>query len=111
MLFYRSRPVPKNVWIGCSIGEKSRLWRLEQLRKIEAKIRFVSFEPLLEDLGEFSLEGIAMNMKFNEETFDAIVFLGAAITHFSIDEFAFVSKEAFRVRDSPEYHVELSSLA
>lgn len=58
MLFYRERPVPKNVWLGCSIGERSRLFRIEQLKKIDAKIRFVSFEPVIEDLGDFSLEGI-----------------------------------------------------
>lgn len=58
MIFYRSRPVPRNVWIGCSIGEKKRLWRLDQLRQIDAKVRFVSFEPLIEDLGEFQLKGI-----------------------------------------------------
>ena len=58
MVFYRSRPVPRNVWVGCSIGEKKRLQRLDQLRRIEAKVRFVSFEPLLEDLGNFSMKGI-----------------------------------------------------
>ncbi len=58
MVFYRSRPVPRNVWIGCSIGEKKRLGRIGQLRQIDGKVRFVSFEPLIEDLGEFSLRGI-----------------------------------------------------
>jgi protein gp37 len=58
MVFYRSRPVPRNVWVGCSIGQRSRLRRLDQLRQIDAKVRFVSFEPLIEDLGEFSLEGV-----------------------------------------------------
>jgi protein gp37 len=58
MVFYRSRPVPRNVWVGCSIGEKKRLRRLDQLRLIDAKVRFVSFEPLLEDLGDFDLKGI-----------------------------------------------------
>lgn len=58
MVFYRSRLVPRNVWIGCSIGERKRLRRLDQLRQIDAKVRFVSFEPLIEDLGEFSLKGI-----------------------------------------------------
>lgn len=58
MVFYRSRPVPKNVWLGCSIGEKKRLGRLEQLKAINAPVRFVSFEPLIEGLGEFSLDGI-----------------------------------------------------
>ena len=61
MVFYRDhwgRP-PRNVWVGCSIGERSRLWRLDQLRQIDAKVKFVSFEPLIEDLGEFSLSGIS----------------------------------------------------
>jgi protein gp37 len=58
MVFYRSRPVPRNVWVGCSIGEKKRLWRLDQLRQIDAKIRFVSFEPLIKDLGDFDLKGV-----------------------------------------------------
>jgi len=58
MVFYRTRPVPKNVWVGCTIGEKKRLWRLDQLRQIDSKVRFVSFEPLIEDLGDFDLSGI-----------------------------------------------------
>jgi len=58
MVFYRSRPVPGNVWVGCSIGEKKRLWRLDQLRQVDAKVRFISFEPLIEDLGDFDLRGI-----------------------------------------------------
>ena len=60
MVFYRNyygRP-PRNVWVGSSIGEKKRLWRLDQLRQIDAKVRFVSFEPLVEDLGELDLKGI-----------------------------------------------------
>jgi protein gp37 len=59
MLFYRQRGrVPRNVWIGCTIGEKKRLRRLEQLCQIDAKVRFVSFEPLVEDLGDFDLKGV-----------------------------------------------------
>jgi protein gp37 len=60
MLFYRKYPklLFDHLWIGCSIGEKKRLWRLDQLRQIPAKVRFVSFEPLIEDLGDFSLKGI-----------------------------------------------------
>jgi len=64
MVFFRDfwartgQPVPDNVWIGCSIGARDRLFRLDQLRTIPARIRWVSFEPLLEDLGDFSLEGI-----------------------------------------------------
>ena len=60
MMFYRKyyTVVPRNIWIGTTIGARNRLFRLKQLVEISAKIRWVSFEPLLEDLGEFSLKGI-----------------------------------------------------
>jgi len=59
MLYYRKKGhIPDNVWMGCTIGAKDRLWRLNQLRQIDAKIRWVSFEPLLDDLGDFDLRGI-----------------------------------------------------
>ena len=59
MLYYRRKGyVPDNVWVGTTIGARDRLKRLEQLRQIDARIRWVSAEPLLEDLGEFSLDGI-----------------------------------------------------
>lgn len=39
-----------NVWMGTSIECRATLWRLEFLRKVPARVRFVSAEPLLEDL-------------------------------------------------------------
>ena len=60
MLYYRQRGrVPNNIWVGCTIGAKNRLFRLSQLRQIPARVRWVSFEPLLEDLGDFDLKGIS----------------------------------------------------
>lgn len=50
-------PLP-NVWEGVSVGNRAGLWRLDELRKTPAAIRLVSFEPLLEDLGEVDLTGI-----------------------------------------------------
>ena len=48
-----------NVALGVSVGNKKHgLPRIDHLRKIPAKIRFLSIEPLLEDLGEINLEGI-----------------------------------------------------
>lgn len=41
---------PDNVWVGVSVNRKSDLWRISELRKINAKIKFVSFEPLYEDI-------------------------------------------------------------
>ena len=39
-----------NVWMGTSIGSNAGLVRLPYLQSIPAKTRFVSFEPLLEDI-------------------------------------------------------------
>ena len=48
-----------NVWLGVTVENKrSGLRRLAQLRAIPAKIRFLSVEPLLEDLGVLDLAGI-----------------------------------------------------
>ena len=48
----------QHVWLGVSIENKDTLHRLDTLRAIPAAIRFVSFEPLLEDLGKIDLRGI-----------------------------------------------------
>jgi len=50
-------PLP-NVWLGVSVESRKWLHRLDVLREVPAAIRFVSFEPLLEDLGEVDLAGI-----------------------------------------------------
>ena len=51
--------VPKNVWLGVSVeNRKYGLPRIPALRGIEAPVRFLSIEPLLEDLGSFDLRGI-----------------------------------------------------
>ncbi len=50
----------QNVWLGVTVENKrSGLRRLDQLRKIPAKIRFLSIEPLLENLGSLDLAGIS----------------------------------------------------
>lgn len=53
------RIVPGNVWLGTSVeNQKYGLPRIDELREIEASIRFLSVEPLLEDLGRIDLTGI-----------------------------------------------------
>lgn len=39
-----------NVWLGVTAGCESSLWRVEQLVEVPAAIRFVSAEPLLEEI-------------------------------------------------------------
>lgn len=50
-------PLP-NLWFGVSVEDRARLSRIDSLRKTPAAKRFISFEPLLEDLGEIDLAGI-----------------------------------------------------
>lgn len=49
----------ENVWLGVTVeNQQHGLPRIDILRNIPAKIRFLSIEPLLEDLGDFDLTGI-----------------------------------------------------
>jgi protein gp37 len=51
-------PLP-NVWLGVSVEDrKYGLPRIDILRETPAAIRFLSVEPLLEDLGDIDLTGI-----------------------------------------------------
>jgi protein gp37 len=55
--FMRRWPLP-NVWIGVSVGTRATLSRIDHLRETPAAVRFISLEPLLEDLGTLDLRGI-----------------------------------------------------
>lgn len=49
-----------HIWWGVSVEDrKYGLPRIEHLRNAPVKMRFLSIEPLLEDLGEVDLEGIS----------------------------------------------------
>lgn len=57
--YFRDKPVPKNAWLGVSVEDKFYgIPRINYLRKIKATVRFLSIEPLLEDLGELDLDRI-----------------------------------------------------
>lgn len=48
-----------NVWLGVSVEDRTHgLPRIDVLREIPASIRFLSVEPLLEDVGALDLAGI-----------------------------------------------------
>jgi protein gp37 len=57
--YFKDRNVPDNVWLGVSVENvKEGLPRIKVLKKIPAKIRFLSIEPLLEDLGKVDFSNI-----------------------------------------------------
>ncbi len=47
------KTIPPNVWLGVSVEDRKHgLPRIELLRGIDVMVRFLSIEPLLEDLGK-----------------------------------------------------------
>ncbi|MCI0421303.1 MAG: phage Gp37/Gp68 family protein, partial [Acidobacteria bacterium] len=57
--FCRGVILPPNVWLGVSVENRRHgIPRIEKLREIEATVRFLSIEPLLEDLGKIDLTGM-----------------------------------------------------
>ena len=57
--FFANRPVPGNVWLGVTVEDRRYgLPRIEPLRRVPARVRFLAVEPLLEDLGPLDLGGI-----------------------------------------------------
>ncbi|TDP74722.1 DUF5131 family protein [Roseateles toxinivorans] len=57
--FFKKRTVPENAWLGVSVeNRKHGVPRIDHLRRVPAKIRFLSVEPLLEDVGELNLTHI-----------------------------------------------------
>ena len=54
--FFKMRTVPDNVWLGVSVENRRHgVPRIDHLRNIQARIRFLSVEPLLEDVGPLNL--------------------------------------------------------
>ena len=58
--YFQKRKVPPNAWLGVSVENKRQgVPRIAQLRGIKrAPVRFLSVEPLLEDVGKLNLSGI-----------------------------------------------------
>ncbi|MDE2104303.1 MAG: DUF5131 family protein [Patescibacteria group bacterium] len=47
-------PIGRNIWLGTTVESSDYVWRLNYLAETPAAVRFVSFEPLLGDLGDLS---------------------------------------------------------
>ena len=51
--------IRRNAWLGVTVEDRKHgVPRISTLRAIPASVRFLSVEPLLEDLGEINLDGI-----------------------------------------------------
>src|SRR3984893_815600 len=57
-----SLPVLPNVGLGTSVESTDYLGRINDLRKVNAAVRFVSFEPLLGSVARADLKGIRLSL-------------------------------------------------
>lgn len=48
----------KNIWMGVTVEDENQLYRIDDLKSIPAKVKFLSCEPLLSDLGVLDLQEI-----------------------------------------------------
>ena len=48
----------KNIWLGVTVENDEFSNRIDDLRKTGALVKFISFEPLLDSVGEIDLSGI-----------------------------------------------------
>lgn len=56
--YFSNKIVPNNVWLGVTVECKETKNRIEYLRTLKASVKFLSCEPLLENLGDLNLTGI-----------------------------------------------------
>ena len=56
--YFKNREIPANVWIGVTVENKKAVERIDSIRHLNATVKFLSCEPLLEDLGAIHLDGI-----------------------------------------------------
>lgn len=56
--YFGNKKAPNNVWLGVSVESAAFKKRIDSLRKVNAEIRFISFEPLIGSIGEMNLKDI-----------------------------------------------------
>jgi protein gp37 len=56
--YFDGEIIPDNVWLGVTVEASSEISRINYLRRLNSSIRFLSCEPLVEDIGVLDLTGI-----------------------------------------------------
>ena len=49
-VYLKGEDIPANMWVGVTVENRDALHRIDHLRAIDAPVKFLSIEPLLEDL-------------------------------------------------------------
>ena len=55
---YEGQSVPRNIWIGASVEDGTKLSRVEHIRQCVDAIKFLSIEPLIGRIGKIDLSNI-----------------------------------------------------
>ena len=55
---YFGFPIPAHIWMGVSVEDNDTTRRIAELMKTKCSMRFVSFEPLLENIDKINLQKI-----------------------------------------------------
>ena len=87
---------PDNVWVGATVTQQSEVKNIEKMKDIKAKVRFVSFEPLLGRI-KYDLHGIhwiivgkltgSKKVKLNPKWVEELIEEAGALTHWNIPVF------------------------
>lgn len=56
--YFQGKEIPVNVWLGTTVEAAEYKYRIDKIRKLGATVKFLSCEPLLNDLGDLDLTGI-----------------------------------------------------
>lgn len=57
--YFKDKTISPNVWLGVTVECQNAVKRIDDLKKVKAEnVKFLSCEPLIEDLGELKLDGI-----------------------------------------------------
>ncbi len=56
--YFSTRLIPQNVWLGVTVECQNTKFRIDHLRHLDATVKFLSCEPLIEDLDDINLNGI-----------------------------------------------------
>lgn len=56
--YFSTHSIPANAWLGVTVECKASIHRINVIRNLDATVKFLSCEPLVEDLGRLDLRGI-----------------------------------------------------
>ncbi len=55
---YKDGQAPEHIWLGASVEDFTKRSRIKHIREMNAKVKFLSIEPLIGPPGDMDLEGI-----------------------------------------------------